>query len=120
MTSYVLRGKHQLESAATFIVGLAPDRPWRLEVVQHRAKRSPEQNKLLWAIYTRMAEGTGHTAEEIHEAMKVKFLPPQFIQIGDESVKVPASSSRLDTKQFSDFVEQVQMFAATELGIAEL
>lgn len=117
MTTYVCRGQVELQRAADVVRGLTPDKPWRIELVPHRNKRSPEQNALLWAIYARMAEGTGHTSKEIHAAMKLKFLPQKWIRVGDEEVKIPASSTKLDVKEFSDFVEQVQSFAAQELGI---
>lgn len=117
MPSYVCRGVVELQRAADLIRGLTPDKPWRVEIVQHRNKRSPEQNALLWAIYGRMVEGTGHTTEELHEAMKAKFLPQQWIRVGDEEVKINASTTKLDVKEFSDFVERVQEFAASELAI---
>lgn len=117
MRQFVARGKEQLERTATVIAGLAPDKPWRVLVSPYRNKRSPEQNKLLWAIYTEMVQGTGHTPEELHDAMKKKFLAPKFITVGDEQVAIIPDSSTLDVKEFSEFVERVQAFAAQELGV---
>jgi hypothetical protein len=113
----VCRGSVELTRAADVIRGLTPDKPWRILLVPYRAKRSPEQNNLLWALYTQMAEGTGHTAEELHEAMKRKFLPPKHIQVGEEVIAVPGSTAGLDVREFSEYVERVQEFAASELGV---
>lgn len=114
---YVARGAGDLQRVADVIRGLAPTKPWRIELTPHRAKRSPEQNKLLWAIYAAIASNTGHTSEEIHEVMKAKFLPRQVVTVGDEEVPIVGSSTKLDVKEFSEFVERVQAFASSELGI---
>lgn len=111
------RGADELERAAAVIRGLNPARPWRITIAQHRERRSHEQNALLWAIYGEIAKETGNTAEDIHEAMKARFLAPSHIVLGGDPIPVPPSSRKLDAKQFSEFVEQVQAFAASELGI---
>jgi hypothetical protein len=113
----VCRSAAELTRAADVIRGLTPDKPWRVQFMPYRAKRSHEQNALLWALYSKIAEGTGYTAEEVHEAMKRKFIPPKFIEIGEEQIAVPGSSAKLDVREFSEFVERVQEFAASELGV---
>ena len=117
MRQFTAKGAQQLATVALVLQGLSPDKTWRIQITPHRIKRTPEQNELLWAIYTEMAFGTGHTPEEIHEAMKRKFLPPKFVKIGEEEVGLPGSTAVLDVKEFSAFVERVQAFAAQELGI---
>ena len=117
MGQYVARGQQQLRDLAKLVFGLSPDKPWRVEITPHRAKRSGEQNKLLWALYTEIAKGTGHTAEEIHEALKIKLLPRRQITVGDQVLVIPGSTTKLDTSEFSDYVERVQAWAATECGI---
>lgn len=117
MRQFVARGSEQLRGLAELILGLSPEKPWRVEVIQHRAKRTNEQNKLIWALYTEIARGTGHTAEEIHEAMKAKFLPPRQITVGDQVLMVPGSTTKQDTLEFSEYVERVRAWAASELGV---
>lgn len=113
----VSHGPEQLQRAADIVRALAPDTRWCIAISEHRAQRTPEQNKLLWAIYTEMAESTGHTPAELHEAMKKKFLIPQVVKVGKDEIQVPGSSRKLDTKEFSQFVERVAQFASEELGI---
>ena len=117
MSQYVARGKDQLRKLADMILGLSPEKPWRVELVPHRAKRTTEQNKLVWALYTEIAKGTGHTAEEIHEALKMLLLPKRQITVGDQVLNVPGSTAALDTAEFSEYVERVQEWASRELGI---
>lgn len=117
MRTLLPRGAEELERAANVIRGLNPDKPWRVTIAQYHAKRSSEQNRLLWAIYGEIAKGTGNDAETIHEAMKARFLPPVVVKLGDEEIPVNGSSAKLDTMEFSQFVDQVTAFAASELGI---
>jgi hypothetical protein len=117
MREMVSQGLDQLQRAADVIRALAPDTRWRIAVSEHRSQRTTEQNKLLWAIYTEMAENTGYTASELHEAMKRKFLVPRLVKVGKDEIQVPGSSRELDTKEFSQFVERVAQFASEELGI---
>lgn len=117
MKQLVPRGKVELERAALIVAGLSPAKPWRITIAPYRSKRSPEQNSLLWAIYEEIARETGNEKQDIHEAMKARFLDRRFLKLGDESLPIPASSTALDTMEFSEFVEKVQAFAAQELGI---
>jgi hypothetical protein len=105
-----------LQRAAEMIATL-PAGKWEIEVVRRREKRSGQQNRLLWAIYTAIADATGHTPEEIHDYFKHKFLPPRVIELGGEAVEVPGSTAIQDVPAFSEYVERVQAFAASELGV---
>jgi len=118
--SNVARGKEQLRRVADTVAALNPDRPWRITIGEYRSKRSPEQNNLLWKIYTEIAGGTGHTPEDVHEALKKLFLPPRQIVIGEVRVPVAGSTAGLDVHSFSEYVERVQSWAASELGIVVL
>lgn len=110
------RNEADLQRAAEAIATLPPKRHWRIEVSEFR-KRSGPQNRLLWAIYTAIANATGHTPEEIHEAMKAKFLPPKVIELAGSEVTVSGSTAEQDVMAFSEYVERVQSFAASELGV---
>lgn len=117
MRTLLPRGPVELDRAANVIRGLNPTKPWRITIAQYHEKRSPEQNRLLWAIYTEIAKETGNDPEMIHEAMKARFLPPVSVRLGDDEISVTGSSAKLDTMEFSQFVEKVTAFAASELGI---
>lgn len=114
---YVARGQGELQRVADVIRRLAPTKAWRIDLTPHRAKRSSEQNAYLWVLYTAIAKSTGHTPEEIHKALKRKFLPPVIVTIGDEEIAVPGSTTKLEPPEFSDYIERVQAWAASELGV---
>ena len=106
-----------LEQAVQIVQTLDPTRRWRIEITELRAKRSTSQNRLLWAVYTAIANATGHTPEEVHEAMKAMFLPPRVVQIAGKEVTIPPTTTESDTREFSDYVERVQAFAQSQLGV---
>jgi hypothetical protein len=75
--------------------------------------RSNEQNRYMWGVvYRLLADYTGHSPEEIHEAMKYEFL------LNHESkLKVPRSTSELSTLEMEDYLSRVREFASMELGV---
>ena len=117
MRTLLPHGTDELDRAAQVIRALSPDKRWCIRINPYRAKRSNEQNKLLWAIYNEIATETGNDAADIHEAMKARFLPPVMVKLGEDEVAINGSSAKLDVGEFSEFVEKVQAFAASELGI---
>lgn len=81
-------------------------------------KRSNSQNRYLWGVlYKAIADESGHSSEEVHEFMKARFLPRQFIVINGEEMQAHKSTTQLTVPEFAQFVDQVSAFAATELGI---
>jgi hypothetical protein len=110
------RTSSDLQRAAE-IISTLPEGRYEIEVVKRRVKRSGQQNRLLWAIYTAIADATGHTPEEVHEACKAKFLPPEVLRIGEEEVVVSGSTAKRDVAEFSDYVERVQSWAQNDLGV---
>ena len=75
--------------------------------------RSLDQNAYYWGVVIElMSDETGFTTEEMHEALKQKFL-----MIEKNGMKFPRSTSSLTTGEFSEYVEKCKMFAAEWLGI---
>ena len=106
-----------MQKVASIIAALNPKVEWRIDIRRHVGRRTLSQNKLYFAVLTEMANETGHTKDEMHDAMKTKFLPQQVIELAGEEVYIPGSSAKLDKAMFAEYVEKVIAFAATELGI---
>jgi len=110
-------GTFQLERVAGLIRALNPKKKWRIEITQHTGRRTTSQNKLLWAIYTAVATETGHTSDEIHEYCKATFLPKRIVSFDGVDHEIVGSTALLDKSAFSEYVERVISWAATEFGI---
>jgi alkyl hydroperoxide reductase subunit AhpC len=75
--------------------------------------RSNQENKYMWSVpYQMIADETGMTPEEVHDAMRMKFLL-------DRSKKIPTirSTTELTTVEFETYMSQLRQFGSEFLGI---
>jgi hypothetical protein len=79
--------------------------------------RSGQANRYYWGVVLAMiAEYTGHDQMELHEYFKKRFNPIAFTLGKDEQI-IGGSTTQMDTQQFTEYVEAVRRFAATELSV---
>lgn len=79
-----------------------------LTVSEKKKPRSLSQNDYYWA-YLRIIEAeTGDFAEDLHEFFKRKFLPPRFVNVMGNEVKLPNSTTRLTTDEFSEYISKIE------------
>ncbi|MFZ5586131.1 MAG: hypothetical protein ACOZHQ_09400 [Thermodesulfobacteriota bacterium] len=89
----------------------------RVEV--KRRRRSKSANSYYWAVVVPMvAEHTGFTEEETHEALKALHLGREVKDLAGREIVCTKSSATLDSKEFAEYVDRCIAFAAAELGVA--
>lgn len=93
---------------------LDPMHIWLVNVTEAKSKRSIEQNSRLWGLYKALGEYFGHTADEMHQLMGYKFLR-ELKTINGESVEIIKSTTKLNTKQMTEYQEAIERWAA-DLG----
>jgi hypothetical protein len=82
-----------------------------------RNKRTIPQNSYYWGVVLDLiAESTGYTTQELHEFFKRLFLK-KVIKIGGVDYEVSESTSKLNTEQFSDYIEKIKKFAVMKLDL---
>lgn len=99
--------------------------PIRLTLSRQSSRRSSGQNRLLWGVvYPQILEGLREQAlernmdcpfanvEQLHEALKHRFLGATVVRWGAESFKLPPSTVVLSIEAFSVYVRQVVEQAA--------
>lgn len=92
--------------------------PFQVEVGPIREQRTISQNSRLWALHTLASKETGHTPEEMHEIMLCKHFGSKEIEAGGQRLTVPLKrSSTRDKAEFREFLESVESFYASELGV---
>jgi hypothetical protein len=120
----IRKGKLCVKNAGEFSAALSRfrDGPVMVTVERKYANRSQKQNKYWWGVCLALvSEHTGYTPEEMHEVAKAKFLPKSMAfadgngEVRDELV-LGGTTTRLDTVQFGEFIEQFRQWAAT-LGV---
>jgi len=120
-SGFVENGKLSLRNPQIFKVELQDlHGDVSVEIVEGRGKRSQQQNKYYHGVVCRLiSDHTGYLPEEVHEFLKEKFLTEKkHVIIGtDERDIETASTTRLTTKEFEEFTENVRRWAAVELQI---
>lgn len=83
-------------------------------VRKQRTKRSNQANSFYWAVVVpAIAEATGYTNDEAHEALKHEFLK----EPGDGPLVKIRSSADLSTEEFSAYTERCMAFGSVTFGI---
>lgn len=79
-----------------------------------RQKRSSQANRFYWGhVLAELAEATGYTKDEVHEALKHRFLMVE----GDGPLVKVRSTADLSVAEFSEYLERVMAFGAVTFGI---
>ena len=77
-------------------------------------QRTSRANRYLWGVvYALIAREVGCTSEELHDALKAKFRGREDMTTG----LVIARSTRVNSAEFWDYVEQVRHWSHTFLGV---
>lgn len=105
------------ESILEYLRKLNLNKRYVVDVKVERDKRTISQCKLLFLWIGCVSHETGYFKDEVHEIFKKKFLGTEVFEIWGERVERLRSTANLDTKQFSDYLDRIQQFASTEMGI---
>lgn len=93
-----------------------PDKKFIAKIERAKEIRSMSQNKLYWMWLSCIQADTGNFREDLHEEFSRMFLPKVTRIYRDEEIEKPISTTKLDTKQFTDYLDRVQQFASVEFG----
>lgn len=85
----------------------------RISVDVRKPTRSTTQNSYYWVYLGIVERETGQLATEVHEWAKRKFLPPRFITVQGEEIKIPSTTTELDKLAFGEYLDKL----AAEIGI---
>ena len=98
----------------TIIQQLKDDVHWIIDIKRYRKRRTLSQNKLYWLWINCIASETGNRPENIHDYLKNKFLPKRKINIFGEIKEIPFSTTELNTKQFTNYLNSIDADVSTE------
>ena len=115
--TFIIRDQTIRERAVAFINGLDLGKPWQLVVTPFKRNRSLAQNNLYWGWVGIMAQETGNANDDIHEWLKQRFIAPSFVNINGETQEIRRSTTKLNTREMSEYLDKVEMWANSELGI---
>ncbi len=108
------------------LTALPIDKAWRLNIEESKPTRSPQQNKLLWAIYGQIIAKGGETMsgwdkEDLHDFFLLEHFGGEPRKLLGRTRMVPnRRSSRLNKQEFSDYVDHIVRFMAERAVFIDL
>lgn len=92
--------------------------PFQVDFGPIREQRTLPQNARLWALHQLASKETGYLPDELHELMLCKFFGTKEIEVGGIRRQVPLKrSSTREKAEFREFLDSVETFYASELGV---
>lgn len=105
-------------AVTAYLQKLSPAKEYDVTVSIHRRNRTIPQNSLYWLHVACIADETGSDRDEVHAELKRLYLPSESVTgMYGETIVRPVSTTKLDTAQFSAYIEKVVAFASSTLGI---
>jgi len=107
-------GKLILDSPDRFRVHLSRYEGQPVEVVVRKKKsqRSLQQNSYYWGVVIEILRTyfEGYTADELHQALKYKFLRTHE----DSDLPAAKSTTKLSTKEFGEYIDSIVRWAGEQ------
>jgi hypothetical protein len=98
---------HDQAVANALIWKIKPDEQVVVTIKRRSKNRTDQQNRYYWgAIIATISAETGSDPDDIHEALKRKFLEPEFKEFAGMKWKIPGSTTKLDTSAMTTYTEQ--------------
>ena len=93
---------------------LPSSKSWRVEIVEHRERRSDAQNRYLWGVcYAELQRVTGQDAADWHEYMLGECYGWETVEMmGRKKLRPMRRSSKMDKSEFAEYVAFIQRRAA--------
>ena len=111
----VAGGKFIPDDRGSFVMAFCPHEGKRVVVTvdRDRKRRSNEQNRYYWGVVLKLiADVTGYTTDESHEAMRWEHLRKRKDGMPDTTHK----TSDLNTAEMEEYLTHVREWAAVKLG----
>lgn len=94
-------------------------KPLEIVITEHKAKRSDQQNRRYWALLNDIAEaawldGKRFSADAWHEHFKRLLIGSEELPGGGQ---VGLSTTTLDVMEFSTYMDKIEAYVTTELGV---
>jgi hypothetical protein len=95
------------EAFCLLIKALPTGKLYTAKIVETDQLRSVGANRLYWEFVTGLANQIGYSKDEMHQLLGYKFL--RYQKEGHDFIK---STTKLTTKEFSEYFEQCERFGA--------
>lgn len=109
-------GRLTFDVELPYVFSLLANGKYTITIKRANEKRSIPQNDLMWMWLTCIERETGTPKDDVYMYYCKKFLM-KTIQVGSKMERIYNTSSKLNMEQMTEFLNKIQVDAATELGI---
>ena len=109
-------GRLTFDVELPYVFSLLANGKYTITIKRANEKRSIPQNDLMWMWLTCIERETGTPKDDVYMYYCKKFLM-KTIQVGNKMERIYNTSSKLNREQMTEFLNKIQVDAATELGI---
>jgi hypothetical protein len=115
---YRINTKYDKPNIIKAIQILNEDKSWVIKIEPKKTVRTIASNRLYWLWLACISDETGSDKDELHRYFGDKYLPKVEKIVLYNIVFVPISTTKLGTIQYKNYLDKIQIFASTELGIS--
>ena len=109
-------GRLTFDVELPYVFSLLANGKYTITIKRANEKRSIPQNDLMWMWLTCIERETGTPKDDVYMYYCKKFLM-KTIQVGNKMERIYNTSSKLNMEQMTEFLNKIQVDAATELCI---
>ena len=109
-------GRLTFDTELAYVFSTLANGTYHITIKRASEKRSIPQNDLMWMWLACIERETGTPKDDIYMYYCKKFLM-KTIQVGEKWERIYTTSSKLNTEQMTEFLNNIQADAASELGI---
>lgn len=106
-----------MEKSRAIFKELDPETEYVVTVKKNKPVRSINANRYYRAILKIIGIHTGETEDRLHMLFKIMFNFEEFTLPNGDVRRIPATTSNLDTSEFSKYISQVKQWAIDEWQI---
>lgn len=88
-----------------------------ISIKPNKITRTQAQNRLYWMIIEQIRKETYNSKDAIHDHCREEFLDRQTEIVCNKERTVLKSTTELNTKDMGEYIDDVIVFAETDLGI---
>lgn len=105
------------DAVKEYIDKLPQGKIYNVEIAARLSRRSTDQNRLYWLWLNCLSKELGYSPDEMHAVFAHKYLGAQYEKVCGEQILIIPSTRRLDSAQFTAYLDKIKLFALNELGV---
>lgn len=114
---FLVRDATDRQTIVDYLNRLPEGKAFEVSIRLHKEKRSNPQNNLYHSWLNIICKETKNDHETVHKALAKMFLGVEVSEFGGQRIAKVKSTTTLNTEEFTEYLNNIEAFAATELGI---